>query len=553
MVTGSSDNLIDDNVISGNHGFAVTVTGTASTGNLILNNNIGLDTRGLYAIANNGSGVEVTDGASNTQVNGNIIVASNGPGVEVTGKGTNDNTIDGNDIGVLPSNPYELLGNTGDGVLISGGAQDNTVGSAASPNVISRNGGYGVDITGAGTDDNTVANGFIGTDPTGKFSLGNYTGGVLIANKASDNKIGGYRLGNVISGNVGYGVEIIGAGSDNNLVASDYIGTDVTGAVAIDNHTGGVLISGGSDNVIGGRGVGNVISGNRGDGVSITSNASTNYVEDDVIGLNEAQTAMLGNTGDGVYITSSNNFVGLVGKGGDLEVAEGNVISGNGSVGVEIAGNSAQFNTVLDNLIGTNYQGNVAMPNRFGLEIDGGSDYNTIGGAAPADRNVISGNTRDGVVLTGAETDFNTFQGNLIGTNESGSAALANGRQGVLIEDGANENTFGGPTASGILRRATSSPATRITASRSLAPAARSTPSRETSSVSIWPTQRQWPTASTGSTSVPAPCATSSAARRPTMPTSFPATRTTAWSSPGLAIRKTPSKETSSAPTWGAL
>jgi hypothetical protein len=172
VVTGSDD-LINANVISGNHGFAVMVTGTASVGNLILNNNIGLDTKGLYAISNNGSGVELTDGATDAQVNGNTIVASNGPGVEVSGKGTNDNTIDGNDIGVLPSNPHEPLGNTGDGVLISGGAQGNAVGSAAGPDVISANGGYGVDITGTGTDDNTLANDFIGTNPTGTYSLGN--------------------------------------------------------------------------------------------------------------------------------------------------------------------------------------------------------------------------------------------------------------------------------------------------------------------------------------------------------------------------------------------
>ena len=451
IVVSGSDNLINANVISGNHGFAVIATGKASVGNLILNNNIGLDTKGLYAIANNGSGVELTDGTSNDQVNGNTIVASNGPGVEVSGKGTNDNTIDGNDIGVLPSNPHEQLGNTGDGVLISGGAQDNTVGSAASPNVISQNGGYGVDITGTGTDYNTVANDFIGTDPTGRYSLGNGSGGVLIASKASDNDVGGSGRGNVISGNRGYGIDISGIGTDANLVASNYIGTDATGAVAVANSGGGVLISGASNNVIGGRGLSNVISGNNGNGLSIISNAATNYVEDNVIGLDASQSGVLGNTGDGVYIASSNNFVGLVGKGGELQVANGNVISGNGNDGVELAGNFAQFNSVLNNIIGTNYLGNVAMPNQIGLEIDGGSDYNNVGGAAPADRNVISGNTRDGVALTGAETDFNTFEGNLIGTNEAGTAALANGRQGVIIIDGANENTFGGPTTSGFL------------------------------------------------------------------------------------------------------
>ena len=57
-------------------------------------------------------------------------------------------------------------------------------------------------------------------------------------------------------------------------------------------------------------------------------------------------------------------------------------------------------------------------------------------------RNVISGNTVYGVGLTGGLTTGNTVAGNAIGTDVTGTVALANGI-GVLIQNGANGNLVG--------------------------------------------------------------------------------------------------------------
>ena len=82
---------------------------------------------------------------------------------------------------------------------------------------------------------------FIGTDVTGttafdsnEKALGNDGDGVLIELGASANTIGATVFGsvNLISGNLGFGVEISGEGSSNNVVEGTFVGTDVTGSTA---------------------------------------------------------------------------------------------------------------------------------------------------------------------------------------------------------------------------------------------------------------------------------------------------------------------------------
>ena len=58
--------------------------------------------------------------------------------------------------------------------------------------------------------------------------------------------------------------------------------------------------------------------------------------------------------------------------------------------------------------------------------------------------NLISGNNKHGIALTGTGTTGNTIIGNSIGTNLAGTTALSNGRDGVNIVSGAKANTIGG-------------------------------------------------------------------------------------------------------------
>ena len=97
-------------------------------------------------------------------------------------------------------------------------------------------------------------------------------------------------------------------------------------------------------------------------------------------------------------------------------------------------------NVIEGNFIGTNTSGTFALANSLdGVFVSAGSN-NTIGGTTTAARNVISGN-RNGVQITGAGTG-NQVRGNFIGTTASGASGLGNSANGVLIS-GSSGNSVG--------------------------------------------------------------------------------------------------------------
>ena len=75
------------------------------------------------------------------------------------------------------------------------------------------------------------------------------------------------------------------------------------------------------------------------------------------------------------------------------------------------------------------------------------SDSNTIGGTAAGEGNLVSGNTFDGISLQGS--DSSTIEGNLIGTDNTGIATLANGGNGIYIFLNAISNQIGGVGGTG--------------------------------------------------------------------------------------------------------
>ncbi|MBZ0299469.1 MAG: S8 family serine peptidase, partial [Anaerolineae bacterium] len=107
-----------------------------------------------------------------------------------------------------------------------------------------------------------------------------------------------------------------------------------------------------------------------------------------------------------------------------------------GGIGLTFSGN----NILEANYVGTEPDGTTAAPNLYGVIICS-SDDNHVGGPLASQRNLISGNLDDGINLCQLPgglfpvADNNVIQGNYIGVDVTGSARLANGDDGIKIED----------------------------------------------------------------------------------------------------------------------
>src|SRR5262249_8350033 len=150
-----------------------------------------------------------------------------------------------------------------------------------------------------------------------------------------------------------------------------------------------------SGNTVGGTaaGAGNILSGNRICGVRIESDADRNVVQGNWIGTDATGTRALPNIA-GVCINGANNTVGGTTAGA------GNTISGNRDTGISV-GPGAPANVFQGNRIGTDATGTKALANVTGVEISYYADGNTIGGTAAGAGNTISGNTSQGVLISG--------------------------------------------------------------------------------------------------------------------------------------------------------
>jgi titin len=222
--------------------------------------------------------------------------------------------------------------------------------------------------------------------------------------------------------------------------AVNYIGTDVSGTAPLGNFNDGVLIDG-SNNTVGGTvdGVRNLISNNGANsgsnGVELTATATNNLVAGNYIGTDVTGSASLPN-GRGVYVLGDSNTIGGT-------TAQTRNISGNTFYGIEIQG---RYNLVEGNYIGTDVNGGYALGNGLDgvLVIPGSAMFNTIGGTVDGARNVISGNSLNGVNLWPGAGN-NLVLGNFIGIVATGENYLGNGLHGVLVSGPAN--TVGGTVA----------------------------------------------------------------------------------------------------------
>jgi len=189
------------------------------------------------------------------------------------------------------------------------------------------------------------------------------------------------------------------------------------------------------------RSIGSIVRGlviNRFFTEDIRVAGSDNRIEGNFIGIDVTGTVALGSR-NGVVVFGTNNTIG------GTSPAARNVISGNGT-GILFGFSNVTGNTVLGNFIGIDVTGTAALGNGIGIRITGAPN-NTVGGTSPAARNVISGNGR-GILIDPQPflslPTGNLVQGNFMGTDVTGTAALGNGTAVAMSGAGVSNNTVAG-------------------------------------------------------------------------------------------------------------
>lgn len=318
--------------------------------------------------------------------------------------------------------------------------------TAATRNVVSGNLGHGIEIGSNGTD-NRVWGSYIGTDAAGALARPNGGAGIQIVGQG--NVVGDVTTNkrSIVSGNTLEGLRIYG---NLNQVIGNFIGLNAAGNQALANGSDGIQI-GGSGNIVGGNSSAhrNHVSGNVGAGIRL--DGPSNQVIGNHIGLTAGGNDA-GNGGDGVLVYGDTNVIGD-GVGG------GNVISGNGRAG--IYGRFLAGITIQGNYIGTAANGLISIDNiGAGIEIDDSTSV-VIGGELAAQGNVISGNDY-GVAIFGPGGS-GSMRNNIIGLGNDGNTLVGNAGYGVYFSSGfggsfevgsaSAGNIIGGNAAGGIIVR----------------------------------------------------------------------------------------------------
>jgi parallel beta-helix repeat protein len=362
--------------------------------------------------------------------------------------------------------PGLLFGTGSGGSQLLGVAVDDASGNGVTLNAdsITLNGDYiGLNLAGAAA----------GNGGNGVFAWSESNGNFFGRN---DSRASGV-VANVISGNRANGIEL--GGSSSNTVVDNRIGTNAAGTAAIANGGDGIYITAGSrgneiggtafidtvtrtaNNPTGSKGtvtpvfvvppLGNLISGNRGNGVLIDALSQRNVLNGNFIGTTAGGDGALGNAGNGVWLNHApgNSLVGC--KFLNNPFVYYNVVSGNRQNGLRVT-NSDNV-TVQGNFFGVGANNTAIVKNRLdGILVDGASKNTQVGGVIPLG-NVSAGNGRNGIEVAGKARGFVTF--NTFGGLLAFKGAAPNGNDGLLITStGAGNlvrtNVFSGNKNNGI-------------------------------------------------------------------------------------------------------
>ena len=215
IVLGASNNLVGPkNLISGNLGVGVRIHDKGTYLNRIHENLIGTSASGNSANPNHRDGIDIGSEAYANSIYKNVISGNLGNGIKIEGPGQHQNSIKLNRIGA-GANVNTPVPNQLNGILLGSGAKENVIGGVITTegNIISSNKGFGIELSGKGTDKNTIIGNTIGCSvgPT----CGNFEGGIGIGPSVTRTMIGPKSFdktrANIIARNGGHGVQVANA------------------------------------------------------------------------------------------------------------------------------------------------------------------------------------------------------------------------------------------------------------------------------------------------------------------------------------------------------
>jgi hypothetical protein len=409
-------NFVLANVISGNRGNGVTIAGGEA--NTIAANYIGTDSSGKRSVANRGTGIQLTAGAAGNLIGGqesagnnptqgtfvrppqgNLISGNTGDGVLID-DGARGNQLSGNFIGTDASG-NAALGNRGDGVAVVDADETELIGTTSLEdpfvfyNVVSGNHGNGLRVT--NSDHTVVHANFFGIGADNRTIVANWGDGMLVDGDSQFVDAGGeIPLGNVMSGNIGRGIEI--AGTSGGVVSfNNFIGQAAFGTQPRPNRSGGILVTSSNpgfdlDNPYTWNTIRtSLIGGNWGDGIAFLGDAHGAEVTDTSVGTDNTIKKALANLGNGIVVAGNANKIAIGGFQPSVEEVDGgfSVYSGASlGFGIVFRGNAHDdtvFNTRVGLGTGITIGTAAKLPNGLGgILIGWGPSNITIGGLRDA-------------------------------------------------------------------------------------------------------------------------------------------------------------------------
>lgn len=337
------------NVISANTEIGIYIESADS--NIVCGNYIGTDATGSFAFeyapdsAIQANGVEINTTGQHNVIGGtttaerNIISGNRVYGCIYYGN-CSQNNICGNYIGTDAAGENAIPNATG--ICVDGSSNHNIMEN----NVLSGNRSYGLFIVTRGTDGNVFRGNLVGTNALGTNALPNDVG-LMLAADAKDNVIGGETDSdrNIFSGNRYAGIEVTDAGTENNRIEGNFIGTDISGNQPLPNENG-IIVSALVKHLLIQC---NVISGNTAYGVVLTDEADSNMLYFNQIGAGADSAVALGNGACGL----------LLAGGTTHNLIFRNHIGHNDSLGIVMMGGETRYNTLSQNVLVDNQYGGI--------------------------------------------------------------------------------------------------------------------------------------------------------------------------------------------------